>query len=87
MTLWPLLPQRQQHDKDANSQPSSLPEAPSWISQHRARLQGLTGKAEDEGREWDATERNDKVEGGEEKSQIGRLRGERPEYETENWWV
>ena len=27
---------------------------------------------------------NDKVEGGEEKSQIGRLRGERPEYETEN---
>ena len=45
------------------------------------------GKAEDEGREWDATERNDKVEGGEEKSQIGRLRGERPEYETENWWV
>ena len=22
-----------------------------------------------------------------EKSQIGRLRGERPEYETENWWV
>ena len=46
--------------------------APSWISQHRVRLQGLTGQAEDEGREWDATERNDKVEGGgEEKSDYG----------------
>ena len=31
------LPQRQQHGKDAYSQPSSLSKAPSWISQHRAR--------------------------------------------------
>ena len=63
---------------------SYLPTAPSRISHHRARLQGLAGKAKDEGREWNATEWDDKVEGGEEKSQIGRLRGERPEYETEN---
>ena len=56
-------------------------------TEHDYKLQGLTSKAEDETREWDATERNDKVEGGEEKSQIGRLRGERPEYETENWWI